>query len=536
MAFLQAKGGKMSVQDGEVLNAVVEGLGQIVQASFVTQKQKDHIAVLLQSRADAEEDAEMGSGVMNVDAIMETLGEMEDKAEASLTETRKGESDAMHSYAMLKQGLENEVAGMKKEKDESTKKSAEAAATAAQAEEDLALEKKGLSEDTTYLRELKRDCQTRASEFDVEAKDNQAELTALGKAKAILQKKFAASFVQMGTKVTVKARDDADAADEAKARALRSIEQLGRRLHSTALVALAYRAAEDPFGKIRGMIEDMIAKLLQEAAEEATQKAFCDKEIGESMTSKADKEGKLSKVNSRLEKAESSIASLTEDITRLSGEVAENDKAMADATAIRQKEKAEFLAVEKDLSESQEACAAATEVLREYYEGASRVQVGTKAHSKEVADAEDTKGEGILGLLEVAESDFAKGLAEARTVEQTAQTEYDKMKQDSKMLKATKEMEIKGKESEVKSLKTSATDLSSDKEGLTGELDAVLAYLDKLKPQCETKVPSYAERKAAREQEIEGLKSALEILAPSLLQAPAFVQTSARLRGGAQLR
>merc|ERR550537_1945971 len=164
-----------------------------------------------------------------------------------------------------------------------------------------------------------------------------------------------------------------------KARALRSIEQLGRRLHKTALIALAYRAAEDPFGKIRGMIEDMIAKLLQEAAEEATQKAFCDKEIGESMASKADKEGKLSKVNARLEKAESSMATLTEEVTKLSKEVAENDAAMAKATDIRQKEKASFMAVEKDLSESQEACAAATEVLREYYEGASLVQVGSKA-------------------------------------------------------------------------------------------------------------------------------------------------------------
>merc|ERR1719160_785765 len=112
------------------------------------------------------------------------------------------------------------------------------------------------------------------------------------------------------------------------------------------------------------MIEDMIAKLLQEAAEEATQKAFCDKEIGESMTSKADKEGKLEKVNARLEKAESSMATLTEEITKLSKEVAENDKAMADATAVRQKEKADFMVIEKDLSESQEACAAATQVLR----------------------------------------------------------------------------------------------------------------------------------------------------------------------------
>merc|ERR1719305_1612330 len=400
---------------------------------------------------------------------------------------------------------------------ESTNRKASTAQALAVAQGDLATEKKGLSEDSSYLSDLKRDCQTRAQEFEVETRDNQAELTALGKAKAILLKKFAA-FVQTGTKA--KARDEND---DAKARALKAIEQLGRRLHRTALIALAYRAAEDPFGKIRGMVEDMIAKLLQEAAEEATQKAFCDQEIGESKTSQADKQGKLDKVNSRLEKAESSTASLTEDISRLSGEVAENEAAMKAATDVRQKEKANFLVVEKDLSESQEACAAATEVLQEYYEGASLMQVGSKAGAKTDAEGD---GSGILGVLEVAESDFAKGLAEARTVEQQAQSEYDKLMQDGKLLKTTKEMEIKGKQSEKKSLATTITDLSSDKEGLTGELDAILAYLDKLKPQCETKVPSHAERKAAREQEIEGLKNALDILA-----APAaLLQTGRQLR------
>jgi hypothetical protein len=44
------------------------------------------------------------------------------------------------------------------------------------------------------------------------------------------------------------------------------------------------------------------------------------------------------------------------------------------------------------------------------------------------------------------------------------------------------------------------------------ELDAVHAYFEKLKPQCETKVMTYGERKARREQEIDGLKEALSIL------------------------
>merc|ERR1719262_1306914 len=129
MAFIQARGGKLSAKDGEMLNAVIQSLGQIVEASFVSQKQKDHIAALLQSRADAQEDAELGSSSMGdggVSAILDTLKEMEDKAAASLTEVRKGESEAQMSHAMLKQGLENEIANMKKEMAESTKKAAAA--------------------------------------------------------------------------------------------------------------------------------------------------------------------------------------------------------------------------------------------------------------------------------------------------------------------------------------------------------------------------------------------------------------------------
>merc|ERR1719335_2038526 len=218
MAFLQATGGKMNVQDGEVLNAVIQSLGQIVEASFVSQKQKEHIAALLQSRADAQEDAELGSSSMGeggVQAILDTLKEMEDKAEASLTEVRKGESEAQMNGALLKQGLENEIKSMKQEKDESTSKSASTAQALAQAEKDLATEKSGLAEDESYLRDLKRDCQTAAGQFEVEAKDNQAELKALGAAKAILLKKFAA-LVETGSKTRARTSVPDDINDDAK--------------------------------------------------------------------------------------------------------------------------------------------------------------------------------------------------------------------------------------------------------------------------------------------------------------------------------
>lgn len=522
LGLIQAQGGSVSAQDQQVVNAIAQGLGQIAEAAFVTTQQKERIAAFFQAKEDAADDLAFRTHAAShggSDAIIDTLEEMEDKASDSLTKTRNEESAGANAFALLKQGLETEIKNAKDELAQSTHMKQALSEKLAQAQKDKALEQSGLSEDEAYLRDLKRDCQGRAQSFEVESKDTDAELTALSKAKGILTKKFGgASFVEIGSRTRAYGED-------AKARALRKIEDLGKRYHSTALVSLAYQAAADPFAKVRSMIEDMITKLQEEAAEEADQKAFCDKEIGESKASQADKQGKLDKVTARLGEAEATTATLTEEISKLSKEVAENDAAMSEATAQRNEEKTVFMQTEKELSESEEACAAAISVLREYYEGASLMQMSATTRAK---TAETTEGGGgIISVLEVAESDFATSLAEVRSVETAAADEYAKMMQDGKMLKATKSMEIKGKESEVKSMKTTISDNSEDKASLSDELDAVLQYLDKLKPQCETKVPSYEEIKAKREAEIQGLKEALEILSDD---GVSLVQTGRRLR------
>jgi hypothetical protein len=49
-------------------------------------------------------------------------------------------------------------------------------------------------------------------------------------------------------------------------------------------------------------------------------------------------------------------------------------------------------------------------------------------------------------------------------------------------------------------------------EGTQKELDAALAYYDKLKPDCIDSGVSYEERVARRQEEIESLQEALKIL------------------------
>merc|ERR1719238_1377785 len=199
LALVQLRGGKVGQSEREAVAALVQGLGQMVEASFVSPRQREHIQSFLEERADSEEGFEARARTLDSNAIIETMQEMLDKAEESLSETRKREAEAAQAHALLKQGLENEIKGMKEELAESTQFKASSAEKLAQAEEDAAVTKKSLDEDTAFLRELKKDCQTRAREFEVEVKDNAAELTALGKAKAILLKKFA--LVQTTAKV-----------------------------------------------------------------------------------------------------------------------------------------------------------------------------------------------------------------------------------------------------------------------------------------------------------------------------------------------
>merc|ERR1719482_748238 len=101
---------------------------------------------------------------------------------------------------------------------------------------------------------------------------------------------------------------------------------------------------------------------------------------------------------------------------------------------------------------------------------------------------------------------------ETETNEQGAKLAYDKLTNENKVAKAAKSVEVKGSLSEIKSLDVTLRNSKEDYDMTQKELDAVMSYLGKLKPQCETKVMSYAEKKARREAEIEGLKEALEIL------------------------
>merc|ERR1719387_1805731 len=248
----------------------------------------------------------------------------------------------------------------------------------------------------------------------------------------------------------------------------------------------------------------------------------------------------LEKLNARIDKASARKGELEQAIKDLEAEVAELDKATAEATKIRNEEKATYEKASKDYGDAAAATEKAITILKEFYEGSSLLQTGARRSTQrsgmkaksddeapEFGEAKSDAGSVIIGILEMSNEDFVKLHTETETAEAEAVEQYEKLMNDNKASKAAKEAEVKGSESEIKSLTVSLEQNGEDKTMTSEELDAVLTYIDKLKPQCEEKVMSYAEKKARREAEIAGLKEALEILeSPMLVQ----VKTQHRLR------
>merc|ERR1719482_935209 len=434
-----------------------------------------------------------------------------------------------HNYDMMAQSLTDAINIMKEKISIAKSSMAEMTEEKGKASAELAETKKSKAADEAFAASLKMDCETAARMWDDRQASAKGEMAALDKAKEILTAGVRV-FVQTHVKKNRKGDSDGDDDDVeedkttiARHKVMDKLKDLSKKYKSYALMEMVSAARSDPFEKVRGLIEEMIDKLITEANEEATQKAFCDEEMSKSKETKEDKSMTIDKLQSRLDKAATSKAQLEQSVKTLESEIAEIDAAVAEATKIRNEEHETYVKASADFKQAAEAVTQAIHVLKEYYEGAL-IQTKTsekKSKQPEFGGVKSDAAPSIISILEMSAEDFTKLYMDEEGKETEANDEYKKLMQENKVSKAAKSAEVKGNLSEIKSLEVSLQNNKEDYDMTSKELDAVLAYMEKLKPQCETKVMSYAEKKARREAEIEGLKEALGILdgsAPALLQ------------------
>ncbi|CAK0897316.1 unnamed protein product [Prorocentrum cordatum] len=232
---------------------------------------------------------------------------------------------------------------------------------------------------------------------------------------------------------------------------------------AVAPIALAAGSEVTPVQKVITLMENMLAKGKAEKHDEEVQyaayKQFCGDTTVEKDKAIREADEKIEVLKADIEKYEATAAKMTKEIADHEADVAGWAGDMEAATGVRKAEKAAY----------------------------------TDEHK-------------------VIESDFARLEADTKAAEAAAQKEYDTFMTDSKVDKEGKETDVEHKTAKKGAEEQALASTQSDLEGTQKELDAALAYFDKLKPSCVSEGVDYDERVQRRQEEIESLQEALRIL------------------------
>jgi len=525
---------------GRAIKVLKKPSGDKAQASFaqiaslknfnlIPPEAKRVISAFIQQGSDEKLAApEANAYEFQSQGIIDMLQGLLDKFIQERTTLEKEESDSVHAFKMLTQDLENEIEQMTAAREEASATKAKKLQAKADAEGTLQDTTTTRDDDSKYLEDMVATCEQKAADFEQRQKLRTEELEAINKAIEIVAsgavkgnaEKHLPTLTQMspdgGSVGLVQLR--ADGRSPSQMRVATYLRQKSGELHSRLLSALAVRVEADPFKKVKKLIKDLITKLLEEANEEATHKGWCDVELGTNKQTRQEKSEAVITLHAEIDELTASISKLTEEITELTAAVAAIDEAVAEATSIRDAEKAKNSQTIADSQEAQTAVAQALTVLREFYAKAAEATalVQQQPEAPEVFDEPykgmGDAGGGVVGMLEVIESDFARVEAETKAAEDLAQKEYDQFMTDSEVDKTQKMSDIKHKEGRKQDQSKSLEEKKSDLEGTQKELDAALDYYEKLKPSCVDSGESYEDRVARRKEEIQSLQDALQIL------------------------
>jgi len=490
--------------------SLAKTLQVLVDASSLSSADAKGISALVQTQENSD-DSDAGAPDPAVykgqsGGIIDTLGDLLEKAESQLSELRNKETAALQEFEALKQSLEDKIKYESKELDEAKTGIAASNEKKATAEGDLGVTTKNLDEDVAALSELHHECLTKAQDYEAETKSRGEELTAIATAKKTIEETTAgAADLSYGlNQVSFLQQQSQSRGFEV----VRFLRELSQKKHFPALAQLSMRmdaairaSTGDPFAKVKGLIQDMIETLEKEAEEDATEKAYCDKELAETKAKKDDKTTEIKKLSTKIDSMTSRVAQLKTEVAELEKGLSALAKAQAEMDKIRLEEKEEYTKAKAEMEAGIKGVQLALKVLRDYYAKSD------KAHA-----SDEGGGAGIIGLLEVVESDFSKGLIEMTSTEEASQSSYDQETKDNEIEKVTKEQDIKYKSEEATGLEKAIAEASSDKSGVQEELDAVLEYLKGIQDRCIAKPESYEERVRRRDAELAGLREALNIL------------------------
>merc|ERR1719166_114532 len=492
--------------------------------------------------------------------IVELLKKLLAEFTAKLGQCQKEEMNSKHAFDMVIADLTDSIENSEKEIEAKTVEKEQKTEKAAQNKKQLAATVADKAENEKLLKSTETECAEKKLSFAEKQKLRTEELEAIAKAIEILSSDDVSGNSEKYLSLVQSRKSTSLVQGGSRNQGIRHqihefLAAEGRRKHSKGLTLLAEQISADPFAKVKKLIDDMITRLLEEAREDAKHEGFCDKEMGKSKITRNKLTEDIDSLNAAIEEGKATIQKLADDTATLSQEVEELLKSMKEATELRKKEKETNKITVEDAQAAQKAVAAATAVLKDFYEKAATatalvqaktpnprqwglktgVKMGTdewnalanpnfkgtvdKGHKEDMQTfgesydgQQDEAKYGILALLEVVASDFANLEADTTAAEEAAQKAYEDFMAESKKNQAGKEKKSEMNTADKAAAETKLQEDIADLKSTQDELLAAERYYKKLVPQCVDQGMTWDERVKARESEIASLKEALSIL------------------------
>merc|ERR1711957_366751 len=280
------------------------------------------------------------------------------------------------------------------------------------------------------------------------------------------------------------------------------------------------------FVRVKKAIDDMIAQLLVEKADEIKHKSFCVDEYNSNQLQTEKKDREKQDLTAKIEDLEMTIEELAKSIETLKAEIAEMQVQLKRAGEDREVENKGFQTTVADQRETQKLLQAALGILQDFYgkqKAAAFVQKqepagpppppGFEAYKKNAASG------GVMGMIQQIINDAKAMKAETIRSEEDAQKAYEDFVKETNGSIDAKSKDIVNKSETKAKAEGDRVEAKEDKEAVMLELEQLSNYKAELHSSCDFVMKNFEIRQTARDEEIEALKQAKAILSGAKFEA-----------------
>merc|ERR1719235_1164279 len=291
------------------------------------------------------------------------LKTMSDEMNKNLSEATAAEEAAIKAFNELVAAKTKEINALTHAIETKMSRTGELSVEIVQMKNDLTDTEEALIQDKAFLKDMEKNCATKADEWAEIQKNRQAEMVALADTIKVLNDDDAlelfkkalpgASFMQV------------EASSDVRQRALALIQNSGR--PQLDFIAMAIRGKKIGFDKVIKMIDEMVVTLKKEQLDDDHKKEYCAKQFDLADDKKKGLERAVSDLETVIADAKDGIASAKSDIKSLEAGIKALDKSVSEATEQRQEEHEDFTELMASDSAAKELLGFAKNRLNKFY-------------------------------------------------------------------------------------------------------------------------------------------------------------------------